>query len=794
MTLAKVLFLGDSPDAREEARHEAFSDTVGFTLDSLLHEVGLLRTACVTAYVCPYRPLGGNLDQWISSKKTCPDTSWIHVGGKWIHPTIQSGIMEIRKLLFDFKPEVIVAMGNLPLWLLTGEWGVKTWRGSMLRSSLAPQAIVIPTYHPSQLHQDFSLKPYIRRDLARVADVLANPGQEDPPKNYILRPTFEQTKSYLQDKLLRAQEGQLFLGGDFETRSGHIACLGLAHAVDSAICIPFMCQERNSGYFYLHEEQEIVLMLKELLTHPNVSAIFQNGSYDAQYFQRWWGFVPNIALDTMVVHHSTFSGMPKALGFLASLHCKHYVYWKEDGKLWEKDMDEDKLWLYCCKDCTYMFEIAINATKLCDSMGLLPVAKKQHDIFWPNLWAMVRGLRVNDTLRAVLSLDLQTAIIKRQEWIEEAVGHELNLASPKQLMDFFYTEMGIRPVISRKTKKPTTDDDALPVIAHREPILKPICDVIAEVRSLSVLNSTFVEAQKDRDGRMRSSFNICGTETYRLSSSKNAFWNGMNLQNVTSGNEESRTEYPYPNLRKMFIPDYGMEFFDMDLDRADLQVVVWEAEDEELKTLLRLGVDLHIVNGLQIFGKSVPPYDELIESHPNYSDHKGRAKKERQFAKNFIHGTNYGGGERTMAITVGISVAESGRYQKRWFQLHPGIKTWHARTLSYLESRRYVENKFGYRRYYFDRTEGLLPEALAWVPQSTVGITINRIWEKVWEADPKIETLIQVHDSLAGQFPIITRDSHIRVLKNTKVVIPYDDPLVIPTGLKTSTKSWGHCS
>ena len=37
----------------------------------------------------------------------------------------------------------------------------------------------------------------------------------------------------------------------------------------------------------------------------------------------------------------------------------------------------------------------------------------------------------------------------------------------------------------------------------------------------------------------------------------------------------------------MFVPDEGYLIADADLDRADLQVVVWEADDQDLKAKLR---------------------------------------------------------------------------------------------------------------------------------------------------------------------------------------------------------------
>lgn len=252
---------------------------------------------------------------------------------------------------------------------------------------------------------------------------------------------------------------------------------------------------------------------------------------------------------------------------------------------------------------------------------------------------------------------------------------------------------------------------------------------------------------------------------------------------------------PLPNIRKFFVPDPGYTICDTDLDRADLQVVVWEADDDELKHALRIGVDLHLLNGLSLENHPIPDIQELVESHPNYPELRAKFAKYRQLAKAFIHGTNYGGSARTMAIAAGTTVHQAELLQARWFAAHPGIKKWHERTQHSLNTTRTVFNRFGYRRVYFDRVDGLLPEALAWVPQSTVALYINKIWDKVVTEEPRIEILMQVHDSLVWQTPTPLFESakaRFRDLAKT-IIIPYDDPLIIPVGFKSSTMSWGDC-
>lgn len=256
---------------------------------------------------------------------------------------------------------------------------------------------------------------------------------------------------------------------------------------------------------------------------------------------------------------------------------------------------------------------------------------------------------------------------------------------------------------------------------------------------------------------------------------------------------ELDTSVRLPNVRRFFVPDPGFTVVDSDLDRADLQVVVWEADDADLKFALKTGVDVHLMNGISLENQPLPPLDELVETHAQYPEHRSKYAKLRQLAKSFIHGTNYGGSARTMAIAAKISTAQSELLQARWFHAHPGIKKWHERTAHLLATKRMAINKFGYRRVYFDRPDALLPEALAWVPQSTVALYINKVWD-VWEAsDPLWQALLQVHDSLVWQYPTSLVSAAIPRLSELAktIVVPYEDPLIIPVGFKQSLQSWG---
>ncbi len=235
-----------------------------------------------------------------------------------------------------------------------------------------------------------------------------------------------------------------------------------------------------------------------------------------------------------------------------------------------------------------------------------------------------------------------------------------------------------------------------------------------------------------------------------------------------------------PNIRRLFIPDPSHIVLDCDLSGADAQVVAWEAEDEDLKSAFRSGLKIHEKNATDMWGDEYTGIAEKFLKERKYDE-----------SKRAVHAFNYLGSPRTVAVTLGWTIAQATAFQRRWFTLHPGIPTWHGRIEDSLERHRGVENKFGFRIRYLDRIESVVSEAVAWIPQSTVAHTCFIGAIQVEDQLPWVQILLQVHDSLVLQIPrsrlpdiLLIRDA----LLNT---IPYNDPLVIPWGVAISPKSWG---
>jgi DNA polymerase I-like protein with 3'-5' exonuclease and polymerase domains len=111
------------------------------------------------------------------------------------------------------------------------------------------------------------------------------------------------------------------------------------------------------------------------------------------------------------------------------------------------------------------------------------------------------------------------------------------VTSGKQQKDLFFRILGFPMKRSRKTGNETLDAEALERLRRDVPWAARIWDALELARSVSVFKSTFIDAELEPDGRMKCSFNTAGTETFRWSSSANAFWRGTNLQNIPKGEE-----------------------------------------------------------------------------------------------------------------------------------------------------------------------------------------------------------------------------------------------------------------
>lgn len=238
--------------------------------------------------------------------------------------------------------------------------------------------------------------------------------------------------------------------------------------------------------------------------------------------------------------------------------------------------------------------------------------------------------------------------------------------------------------------------------------------------------------------------------------------------------------FNFPPVRDLFIPDPGYTILEIDEEGADARVVAWRVGSERMKQAFREGIKIHAANAKIMFPESECGPDGMKE--PRYTQ-----------TKKCVHATNYGVSARTMASHTGFAFSECKSFISRWMYNNPEIPQWHDEVEFLMQRDRAISNPFGYRIQWFDRPYTLRNKALAWEPQSVVAEVSYRVLRQCRKHVPDLIPLMQVHDSLVFQvrhWQLVKALRKLHAICNS-IVVPYSDPLVIPWGLKLSTKSWG---
>lgn len=760
-----VMIVGEAPGFDEELAGATFVGASGQLLTKLLGGAGIRREQCYVTNVCKYRPPSNDITKWVTDKKrTGLANEWEHKDGRWFNEAVAEGVEELVGEIAKCQPKIIVGLGNVALWALTGQWGVTDWRGSEMCyvGEDGRKTPFVPTLHPASILRNWPVRAQVAHDLKfRVARRLRG-GFETPSWDFNFAPTFNEALTFIAE--LRGD-----VAVDVETSRGRIVCVGLATSARRAMCIPFI-HEGYAPYWDASHSRFLInaLQMKLAADYSTVKVIGQNFNYDASYFDANWNFVPKVAHDTLIAQSVLFPGTPRGLGYLSSMYCDWHCYWKDDARDWGNLNNFEGLFKYNCRDVCATWETAMVQRKALALAGL-DAQFEDRMAYCHHVFAMQqRGVIRDEAKTAALDAEIEEGLHARKIIICDSAGHEVNPVSPTQVSKWIYEDAGCRKPARRGKEAGGTGDEELAQVQKWHPELAAPLSAVLEYRSLSSVRTNFLRAERDPDGMLRSSFMTTGTETFRLTSSKNNFGRGTNLLNI------SKTRKGMPDYRGVIVPPSGHTYFDCDLARADVWIVAAESQDEYLMQKLESD-DVHRENAKDVYGTSNP------------------TPEQREFAKTFVHLTNYGGSARTAAIATGTTVNEADMAQRRWFGAHHGIKEWHRRYDGLLASSRMVFNAFGYRMTFFDRVEGLLPKALAWTPQSTVAIVASKI-HMAFDKIAGVSVTLQMYDSVAGYYPTAEEGRILARMAEVKdIVIPYPKPLIIPLGLSTSETSWGAC-
>jgi len=527
---AKIWLVGEALGPDEKTQQKPFVGYTGMELRKMLGEVGILPHETFMCNVLDAVPPHGKIENCFYTAKDAKSFGVERINGKYPNTAVSVGRETLRREIGLHRPNLVVALGATPLWALCGEIGITKWRGSILNG--VHDVKVVPTFNPAAITRQWSWRWLAVQDLRRCLMQSAFPEIRYPNREYVIAPSLDVVMDFLGD--IKDQT----IVADTETWGGQIDCIGIGTSKDKVICIPFNSFVKdNPNYWSLEDEVTIVLKIKEVMKTNGV--VWQNCLYDMQYLAHDWGYLPNTTDDIMIMHHTCFSELRKALEVITSLHCVYYRFWKEEGKKWNPVTDDvNTHWTYNCDDCAYTFEDFTSLNKAVDDLDQREQYNFLMKLVPPVLRMMLRGCRVNKKYKDGLSTSLQEAKDSRRLWFNEVLGHDLNPDSNPQMTTLIYDDFGVKEIRDRKTKGRTMNDAAITKIKRENGLLRPLLEKVEEYRSIRVFKSNFADALLRDDERIGSSVNICGTNTYRFSYSKDAFGSGGNLQTIPRGTEK----------------------------------------------------------------------------------------------------------------------------------------------------------------------------------------------------------------------------------------------------------------
>ena len=254
--------------------------------------------------------------------------------------------------------------------------------------------------------------------------------------------------------------------------------------------------------------------------------------------------------------------------------------------------------------------------------------------------------------------------------IYELCGEEFNINSHQQLGKILFEKLKL-PVYKKTKNGYTTDVDVLEKLKGQHPVIEKIL----EYRTLTKLNSTYVEGLipyiNPETKKIHSSFHQTITATGRISSTD------PNLQNIPTRAELGK------QIRKAFKPAEGNVYIDADYSQIELRVLAHISQDENMIYAFKHGEDIHKQAASKVFGV---PIEEVT-------------KEQRSSAKAVNFGIVYGISDFGLANQIGVSNKEAKEYINQYLEKYSGIKHFMDDIVESAKAKGYVETLFGRRRY-----------------------------------------------------------------------------------------------
>ncbi len=281
------------------------------------------------------------------------------------------------------------------------------------------------------------------------------------------------------------------------------------------------------------------------------------------------------------------------------------------------------------------------------------------------------GIAVNKKGLDELAAFFEGEVSRETKAAHEAVGHEFNVASPKQLQVVLFDELGLPKTKKIKTGY-TTDAESLDWLHQKSG--HPVLTSLLRIRETKKLGTTVegLIAEIAKDGRIHTHFQQTVAATGRLSST------GPNLQNIPVRTEEGR------KIRHCFTVGKGyVSLLTADYSQIEMRIMAHLSNDERLLAAFASGEDLHATVAGLVFGVKQSDVDPEM----------------RRQMKAMSYGLAYGLSSYGLAVQLDISPPAAQQLMDTYFERFGGIRDYLKTVVEDARKVGYTETIMGRRRY-----------------------------------------------------------------------------------------------
>ena len=377
------------------------------------------------------------------------------------------------------------------------------------------------------------------------------------------------------------------------------------------------------------------------------------------------------------------------------------------------------------------------------------------------------GIAVNKKGLEGLAAFFEGEVRRETKAAHESVGHEFNVASPKQLQVVLFDELNLPKTKKIKTGY-TTDAESLDWLHQKSG--HPVLTSLLRIRETKKLGTTVEGLINEiaKDGRIHTHFQQTVAATGRLSST------GPNLQNIPVRTEEGR------KIRECFTVGKGyVALLTADYSQIEMRIMAHLSHDEKLLAAFASGEDLHATVAGLVFGVKPSEVDPEM----------------RRQMKAMSYGLAYGLSSYGLAVQLDISPPAASQLMDTYFERFGGIRDYLKTVVEDARKVGYTETIMGRRRYLPDlmhdnkqRRQVAERMALNAPIQGSAADIIKLAMLKVQGAiekeSLKSRLLLQIHDELilevvAGEEEVVSA----LVKREMGSAYPLKAPLDVNAGL-----------